>query len=962
MATITSAVVSGAYSATTSWVGGVVPVLGDKVIIATGHTITVDGTFSAGDDTATAIRVNGTLKASRSVSSTLTVRGELFIGVGGRFDWGTEADPIPAGITARVNLNDSATPASMKWGLSTDGAANWAGFSAWGASKTRVTTTTATALSTATTFAVGDTTGWTVGDVLWFGPIPGGTTGVARAIASVGAGTVTVGASLGNATHVGRYVVNVTRNVRFVGVSGNTIRVGSVIKWPDSFPTANAVEMGWCEWVGNGGTAPRNGAIQFETGFNCITAVVRKIAGVVAHSIFSVSGSTVALCPNSGDSGGVCFYAGPGATVTIDSLDCLNVGGTYALRPFANSSLIFKDGFLTAGFCAIQGAYGIGCLSLDMQGGVISGVGYIAAGSAVNVRIRNVTLDGVSQFAIGFQGSAPVDAAALTFSPAGIQSPTNLYSFGVGQLSQTTLRDSVVPASATVSFASSGFASQGSSNFFEIRNRDNDPTKQERWTRGGYIVRDNSTVFRSLSSLKFNIWSASSPTTIAFPLVLPASSTVQLRGYVRANTQYGTATPPTIVVTGPGISTVSYTAPAVTNTWSAASLAVVNPNAYPVTATITMTGSSAGAGNNTAACWFDGLVADSWVDWARHYGFAYAPSNPAQTVDPVVQLSESAAAALTGLAYSGGTLTITANRSLREVYDWLKWYECSNRLAPLITSADGVSFALSANLTISNASLTGSGVLDIGAGALTLTGTGDTTIPIKSAAGARVKIAAPALVSGTRVQVYDVTGAAELFNGVLSGTGLSLPVTWSTDRTIRLRADHATKLPLQTLGVLSSSGLQFLDVQADDTVYAGNGIDGSTVTEFAPDGANIQIDINDPDGVTQVQRLYAWMQHYQTTSAGIASVFFGALSAIDSTRYVINQALANILLDNVGATPVRMIGGTLERADGSTVIAASSNSIQIGTVIKVVSAPVITVPTGERLVTMQASGAVVARG
>ena len=240
-----------------------------------------------------------------------------------------------------------------------------------------------------------------------------------------------------------------------------------------------------------------------------------------------------------------------------------------------------------------------------------------------------------------------------------------------------------------------------------------------------------------------------------------------------------------------------------------------------------------------------------------------------------------------------------------------------------VTSTDGVEFTTTYTVTLS------------GAGAITGAYT--------DAAGRHVLVTAPGLVAGSRVRLYSVTDSAQLLNADLAADGLTLPITWASDKVVELRADKDTKSPLRTLGVLTSSGLSFLDLQADDPVYVANAIDGSTVTEFSADGPNIQIDINDPDGITSVQRLYAWLQWYQTTSAGIASVFFGAMKAIDSTRYVIDQTIANILLDNIGSTPVRMIGGTLERADGSTVIAASSNSIQIGTVIKVVSAAVITV-------------------
>ena len=196
-------------------------------------------------------------------------------------------------------------------------------------------------------------------------------------------------------------------------------------------------------------------------------------------------------------------------------------------------------------------------------------------------------------------------------------------------------------------------------------------------------------------------------------------------------------------------------------------------------------------------------------------------------------------------------------------------------------------------------------------------------------APASATILAPALISGSRVQLYNQTDGVELLNIELASAGLTLVLPYTGNKVVRLRADHATKLPLETAGVLTASGLTFLDVQAEDDVYLGNGIDGGSVTEFAPDGAHIEVDINDPDGVTGIQRLYAWLQWYMTTEEGVRSAFFGAVSAIDSANYVIDQAKADIRLDNVAAFPVRVVGGYLSRRDGSTVIAPLSHSIQM---------------------------------
>ncbi len=186
-----------------------------------------------------------------------------------------------------------------------------------------------------------------------------------------------------------------------------------------------------------------------------------------------------------------------------------------------------------------------------------------------------------------------------------------------------------------------------------------------------------------------------------------------------------------------------------------------------------------------------------------------------------------------------------------------------------------------------------------------------------------VDISVPALIAGSRVQLYSVTDGAEILNMVLASAGLTHTVLYTGNKVIRLRADHADKLILKALGVLTPAGLTFLDIQEEDTVYQKNAIDGSAVTGLMADGPNIQLDINEPDGILSVQEIYAWLQWYTTTEEGIASDFFGQSYAVDTVNYVFE----NILLDNVGQNPVKIVDGYLYRKDGITPIVYGSNSI-----------------------------------
>lgn len=83
MATITSAQ-SGNFSATTTWVGGVVPADNDSFVIATGHTVTYDVTspVTTGFDDST---INGVLQSQAGVSTVLRMNGRLLVRINGTY-------------------------------------------------------------------------------------------------------------------------------------------------------------------------------------------------------------------------------------------------------------------------------------------------------------------------------------------------------------------------------------------------------------------------------------------------------------------------------------------------------------------------------------------------------------------------------------------------------------------------------------------------------------------------------------------------------------------------------------------------------------------------------------------------------------------------------------------------------------------------------------------------------------
>ncbi|MGZ7246424.1 hypothetical protein ACXWO4_10230, partial [Streptococcus pyogenes] len=77
------------------------------------------------------------------------------------------------------------------------------------------------------------------------------------------------------------------------------------------------------------------------------------------------------------------------------------------------------------------------------------------------------------------------------------------------------------------------------------------------------------------------------------------------------------------------------------------------------------------ANTETAFAWFDGFYVPPWIDVVRHYGFLYDAAY-SRTVDPVVVSSEATVAAMTGIAYASNTITVSSNRSVCDLYDWIK--------------------------------------------------------------------------------------------------------------------------------------------------------------------------------------------------------------------------------------------------------------------------------------------------
>lgn len=242
-------------------------------------------------------------------------------------------------------------------------------------------------------------------------------------------------------------------------------------------------------------------------------------------------------------------------------------------------------------------------------------------------------------------------------------------------------------------------------------------------------------------------------------------------------------------------------------------------------------------------------------------------------------------------------------------------------------------FAVAGNtITIKASTYTGdmitTGTITLANGAVfvgTRTDTNGTISPPKLASVTNI-------VDGSRIQVYNDTTDTEIANLIVSGTSWTLNyiegVEFTAGDVVRVRLAEKTGatayigLEVQTLA--TSNGWSIVADQLVDTVYGDIGIDGSTITEFATDFPNVQIDIDDPDGSTTLTRLYAWFVHIRQTEDGIRN-WLGGIVAEDAANYKIVTSKADIKLDNASSDGVIFLGDIrLYRDDGQAPVVSNT--------------------------------------
>lgn len=895
-----------------------------------GHVVTVDGTYHVGDDTTTAFSVLGTLRASRTVNNSLTVRGQLFQAatLASRIDYGSRfrSDAIPSSITAQLILNSSAAMVNFKYGLFVGDTAN---FSSCGATKqinARITTTIAAG---GTTCVVDDATGWVVGDKIIMAASNGTTTAYDDLTISTitpGAGTtatITFPAttfSHGTNCPIGNRNSNVTiKNFNTTTTSFICFRQTS---------TANnnrrEVDNTVFEYVGS-----NNAQTNTQIFMSSSSAVLITPFTTFNRNFFFNCASNNNLFINVWNSGGY-------ELTNLGFLETTTNGASFYT---ASASFV---GLRSSVFYFTNGASIVSAFSQGGQGCTYTDIVFCSVGG--NFPISHTNGDGslftrcAFHTSPTFTGTTRLEAGSGNFvncnfsKLVGTTPSPSLWGTPTFQALNDTSTNAV---KGEWVFTDCNFGTPvGTFNNFQnpvnpqyaltVVNKDTLLTEQELYTVRGTQVRDNSTFTNSTSAIRINPRIANTASTRSFKILAPNSVARRVIGYLRYDATYGVATPPSATLSGLGITPQTYTAGGSANTWYKFDLSATQVSGADGNLTLTCTGQST---STTGNYWISGIIDLPFVTNSRHYGFLF-DSNPYRAVDSVIQqTNEATVGAYTGISIVGSTITLSVNHTIRELYDYCKWYLCQTAnlsVAEFFTSTDRVNFTSSYNLTLNGGSITGTGNLSLGT--MTLTRTSETsTVPITYSSGAAVfgNIPVSGLVANSRVRLNNTTDNIELYNAVVAATSVTIPATWTANKTLDLRVTLVTGatayLPYQSSGTLTNTLTSFTASQLVDTVYNANAIDGSTIIEFSTDYPNIQVDLSGVATSTTPQRLYAWYQYATHTSQGIV-YYFNGINAQDAYNYVIKSSVVNLQLDNTSGHNTTITGGYISRDDGASYI------------------------------------------
>lgn len=731
-----------------------VPLNTHDVVIQSGHNVTLNSTACVGKSLT--INSGGTLTASTSASSTLTLETDLVIDGTATLDVSSDVTKICTILTnnanssgsGTINAAGSAAPAPNAGGMIYS---RYTAILTWKGYARKRWTTLASGISVgATSATVTDATGWQVGDTIIFATTDAyaatpHTDTITIATVNTGTGAITWSGGTTYAHASGGYVGNFSSNLIMgpsaAGRSGNVafdVRTATTaaktinhvafnylatcsyfgdvsMAYPMIFYAADKTDTGWASFDSNIILDPRgNGYVVIQLN-NLLSGVPRS--------------NTIYYAPNVTATDGTAFQG----LVTTQRYTTGCVAGTetdmVVFRSAANavqlaygSSMSFVRPKITGCETGIWSFLSLGEIAvvdpdiLSCKNAFRSTYGKISvsATSASSAKIgTTVACSNVIQLSNASDG-------AVTMTDANIQ--------GSGTFIANA---SVDPANTNIVTLVNGAAGSSSS-----------VTKQEIYHPYGTVKRNNSTNKRSTSSLAIAPTTAGVDTQYTVTIPCANGASIKVVGYCQvASTFYnsGTWTAPTCKITGLGISPVTFTATSSSSgAWEQINdgggnlyLSATNSSGADGNFTLTFTANKLGS-SNTGNVYFDGIPTSSpFVTKARNYGYAFDQTIPNVTTNITISASESTALGYASqFTITGGTSTsstaIILDTTFQKYFDYTQAWSCTTANLGYAIPVTGAGLAGSpvlfaqGNVTISTTKvMNGSGSLNMGSYTLT---------------------------------------------------------------------------------------------------------------------------------------------------------------------------------------------------------------------------------------------------
>lgn len=717
MATINSNGTGGGnWSATTTWAGGVVPVEGDKVTIVAGDTVVVEGTYTAGDDSSgglgsAAIDVYGQLKASRTVSSSLTIKGKIaFASNVWSCDYGTESDPIPDGITAEFVINKADTPAIRDaFAQAHSNASDYIYFTMCG-SRTRTRGVPLQSIASATDTIIYLSTashGWKVGDnlVLWGTDDNASNQTETRYITAISGNEITLDSALTYNHKALTPICNLTSNVvirSYNEVSGQT--GGVSLNWANGSSNYVQYFINDVEFRNTGdGNAMYNMSIRYNqnstiSGYffdNCTfmrnAGSVESLARYQAPAqgywnncvvkitedkyftyTFNASTTVVKNCYlNTRSNGSTNSY-------WENTFFCVNTSNP----PFTGDG-IYRDCTIAGRHHQISSANKVEFYNCDLWstfGGLFQ-----YGGSSQRVTDRGAIA--VEQFKFD---NCKFHPSITVYNP---QNGTDLHELD-----------------------------------FINKNQDNE--SQEYYSGKRIVKRENVLTNRSTSSIQ--IKNNRLDRIAEHEILVPASNneTVTILCYVQMDTDYynlGDCNYPTLTLSGLGITPVVETATVASNgAWELIEISATN-NVVGYDGNLTLTLTVDAKSTTAGYVYFDGIPDGRYITKTRHYGYVFNETAIKRTVNALVSADEATATAYTGVTINASTAEISFSAgtadTAQKFYDYSQAWAVNNLDEIVPFTRAGSLYSLDDSYTVIDPIFTGLVTWNGGSVRYTTTGT-----------------------------------------------------------------------------------------------------------------------------------------------------------------------------------------------------------------------------------------------